>query len=44
MLKQINSIIDQKEQSLTVDYNVICDKVSDLEADLKLIKEVITNQ
>lgn len=43
MLQQINSKIDQKEQSLTVDYTVISDKVSDLEADLKLIKRVITN-
>ena len=43
MLKQINSKIDQKEQSLIVDYTVISAKVSDLEADLKLIKRVITN-
>ncbi|UTW70261.1 hypothetical protein KHA80_06535 [Anaerobacillus sp. HL2] len=42
MLKQMNAKLDEK--AVMVDYSAISEKVADLEADLKLVKKVITNQ
>lgn len=42
MLKQMNAKLDEK--AILTDYSAISEKVDDLEADLKLVKKVITNQ